>query len=305
MVPKDVVFWLICFHISCAWERESDLVSLVPWQLCWGWPLGNSRLTRPSEAVPCRYWFFTTVFSWSPHTSRQQDRDLNREIERVYSLAWGEALSQEDDALSEILPTPQLLGCTSPSESPQKQLTGSARPTLSRVSLASTAAMPWGSMLCLLLHQHSAGDMDGHQAPAPEMPAFVSSPLGAALKPRSQISPGVTPKQRLVWKIGHNFFLVKCVRILLWICCVKEKFIAGGKAFGEFHEFVELRELFSVHQLCPPTQIPEENSEEEEWLSQSCQTHARKPGRKKGKKRVGEAVWQDALWEADPTAEQK
>lgn len=45
---------------------------------------------------------------------------------------------------------------------------------------------------------------------------------------------------------------------------MKEKFIAGGKAFGKFHEFVEIRELCSVHQLCPPTQIPVENGEEEE-----------------------------------------
>lgn len=45
---------------------------------------------------------------------------------------------------------------------------------------------------------------------------------------------------------------------------MKEKFIAGGKAFGEFHEFIERRELCSVHQLCPPTQIPVESGEEEE-----------------------------------------
>lgn len=68
---------------------------------------------------------------------------------------------------------------------------------------------------------------------------------------------------------------------------MEEKFIAGGKAFGKFCEFVEMRELCSVHQLCSPTQIPVENEEEEEWLLQSCQTHSRKPGRKEGKKRVG------------------
>lgn len=125
---------------------------------------------------------------------------------------WEEALSQADDALNEILPTPQLLGCTS--------LTGLACPTLSRVCLASTAAMPWRSMPCLLLHHHC--QLDGHQASALRMPAFVSSTWKAALKPRSQISPEVTPKQCLIWKISHNFpvsapALVKCVCILLWI----------------------------------------------------------------------------------------
>lgn len=87
--PNMEVFWLICFHRSCIWEWESDSVSLMPWQLCWGWPSGQQWMALAAEGalgwrIPqshshLRIRFFTTVLSCSPHTSRQQDRYLNRE----------------------------------------------------------------------------------------------------------------------------------------------------------------------------------------------------------------------------------
>lgn len=145
----------------------------------------------------------------------------------------GEALSEADDALTEILPTPQLLQCTSLNESPQMQLIGLAGPILACVCLASIAATPYGSTDGVLLHHHTQlmiwMTTRSHQDPAPKTPTVVSSTGEAALKPSSQVSLGTTPKGHLNWKINGNFpeqvpvpALVKCVRILLWIFCEAE-----------------------------------------------------------------------------------
>lgn len=80
----------------------------------------------------------------------------------------------------------------------------------------------------------SAGDT----ATAPKMPALVSSTLEAALK-SSQISPGVTPKKCLIWKITHSFAvpapaLVKSVCILLWISCEGEVYCWWGRLLADF-----------------------------------------------------------------------
>ena len=141
----------------------------------------------------------------------------------------GEALSEADDATTEILSRPQLPKCTSLSESPQMQLVGLACPTLARVCPASPAATPSGSTHCVLrTTAHSADDTEEcvrpSGDPAPKAPTVVSSIWEATLKPRSQVSPRVTPKGCVNWKISCNFpdrvpviALAKCVCTLLWI----------------------------------------------------------------------------------------
>lgn len=97
-------------------------------------------------------------------------------------------------------------------------------------------------------------------------------------------------KSIVIFQTGSQFQL-RCVRILLWISCAAEVLLLVGRPVVNFiNTYKEKIRVFCT-QLRPPTppdgQIPLQSSEEEEWLSRSCQTHKRKPGRKEGKKRVG------------------
>lgn len=304
-------------------ENENLIEFLMPWQLCWDRPSGQLPLKAEGALRWCipQSWshlgirFFKTVVSCSPRTSNQQDRLLNREKFKGYiPLCMGKYCQQQ---MTHWLKSCPHFSCF---ESPQKQLIGLACPILAHVCPASPATTPSRSTHCILLHHHTQlmiwVTVCSSWDPAAKTPTVVCGTSEATLKPRSQISLQVILKCCLNWRINRNLSdwvpvsgLVKWVHILLWTSW-KQRVIASGKASAEFHEYIQREDSCALHTSYahPRHQMgrfPCRAVRRRNDYHRVVRLTKQNLGEKKGREGLGEAVWQDPFWEADPTVKQK